>query len=61
MQENKVIKIFRKIEHGFVAVENIFLIASLILIVGSITYQVVCRYVIKIPSLPKSTARIPKR
>lgn len=50
MQEKRPVKIFRKIEHGFVTAENLFLIIALITIVCSITIQVVCRYILKIPS-----------
>ncbi|WP_411678223.1 TRAP transporter small permease [Caproicibacter sp.] len=50
MQKKSAVKTFRKIEHGIVAVENIFLVLSLVAMVGSIAIQVVCRYVLMISS-----------
>lgn len=50
MKKSSAIKTCRKVEHGFVAVENVFLITALFVLVGSIVIQVVCRYLLKISS-----------
>lgn len=48
--EKGAVKTFRKIEHGFVKVEDGFLFLALIVLTASIVIQIVCRYLLKIPS-----------
>jgi TRAP-type C4-dicarboxylate transport system, small permease component len=48
--EKGTVKTCRKIEHGFVKVEDGFLFLALIVLTASIVIQIVCRYILKISS-----------
>lgn len=49
-KERGTVKTCRKIEHGFVKVEDGFLFLALIVLTASIIIQIVCRYLLKISS-----------
>jgi TRAP-type C4-dicarboxylate transport system permease small subunit len=49
-KEKGSVKTCRKIEHGFVKAEDVFLAVALLVLTASIIIQIVCRYVLKISS-----------
>lgn len=46
--EKGAVRTCRRIEHGFVKVEDWFLLLAMLVLTGSIVIQIVCRYVLKI-------------
>lgn len=49
-EERSCVAACRKVEHGFIKVEDAALAAMMLVLVFSIIYQVVCRYVLEISS-----------